>query len=60
MFIAFLVPLKIATLLPFPRVWRWCEDDPIGRNFVLTSNYRVVIFDFCFVIMVDLLCVSIQ
>jgi len=30
MFLAFLVPLKIATLLHFPRVWRWCEDDPIG------------------------------
>jgi hypothetical protein len=60
MFLDFLVTLKIANLLHFPRVWRWCEDDPLGRNFLLTSNYRVVIFDFWLVIVVDLLCVSIQ
>ncbi len=60
MFIDFLVPLKIANLLHIPRVWRWCELDPIGRNFLLTSNYMVVIFDFWLVITVDLLCLSIQ
>lgn len=60
MFIDFLVPLKIANLLHFRRVWRWCEEDPIGRNFLLTFNYRVVTFDFWLVVAMDLLCLSIQ
>jgi hypothetical protein len=60
MFIDFLVPLKFANLLHFPRVWRWCEEDPIGRNSLLTSNFRVVIFDFWLVVAMDLLCLSIQ